>query len=137
MNINRRNLVANIAATVAVASVSRAEAADGGACGLPPKNIIYTQENPGQWSGKVALHVPSLEVSGDKVTLKTPHSMSAEHYIVRHTVILADGTVLGAKVFKPTDVADSEYELPKGYSGKIYGTSFCNLHDFWMVETTI
>ena len=101
-------------------------------------NIVYTAENPGKWEKKVGSHLPSITVEGSKVTLFTKHGMAAKHYIVRHTLVLEDGTVVGGKVFSATDAkAESSYELPAGYKGRIYGTSFCNLHDFWVNEATV
>ncbi len=100
--------------------------------------VIYTKDNPGKWGKKVGSHLPSITVEGSKVTLDTKHPMSKKHYIIRHTLVLEDGTVVGAKTFYP-DVkkAVSSYELPAGYKGKIYGTSFCNLHDFWLNEAMV
>jgi len=101
-------------------------------------NVVYTKENPGKWGKKVGSHLPSITVKGSKVTLFTKHGMAAKHYIVRHTLVLEDGTVVGAKVFQATDKeARSSYELPAGYKGKVFGTSFCNLHDFWVNEATV
>jgi superoxide reductase len=101
-------------------------------------NVVYTKENPGKWGKKVGSHLPSITVEGSKVTLFTKHGMAAKHYIVRHTLVLEDGTVVGAKVFQGTDKeAKSSFELPAGYKGKIYATSFCNLHDFWVNEATV
>ncbi len=99
--------------------------------------IIYTKENPGKWAKKVGSHAPVITVKGDKVIVETKHPMSEAHFIVRHTLVLKDGTVLGAKTFTAKDKPVSEYTLPKGYKGKIYATSFCNLHDFWLSETTV
>jgi superoxide reductase len=59
------------------------------------------------------------------------------HYIVRHTVVLADGKVVGAKTFAPTDKPVSSHALPAGYKGKVFATSFCNKHDFWVTEFTV
>ena len=100
--------------------------------------VIYTKDDPGKWGKKVGSHLPSITVEGSKVTLDTKHPMSAKHYIIRHTLVLEDGAVVGAKTFYP-DVkkAVSSYELPAGYKGKIYGTSFCNLHDFWLNEAMV
>ena len=105
-----------------------------------PKNftgIVYTKENPGKWAKKVGSHAPVITVKGDKVIVETKHPMSEKHFIVRHTLVLEDGTVLGAKTFTAKDKPVSEYTLPKGYKGKIYATSFCNLHDFWLSEATV
>jgi len=109
------------------------------AAGMAPKytNIIFTKENPGVWKGKEALHVPHVTITGSKVKVVTNHPMSQQHYIVRHTLVLADGTSVGSETFTPTDKPESTYELPMGYKGIFYVTSFCNLHDFWMVETMV
>ncbi len=108
------------------------------ATAAPFTNIVYTADNPGKWGKKVGSHLPSITVDGGKVTVFTKHGMSEKHFIVRHTLVLADGSVVGAKVFSGTDKeAKSTYELPAGYKGKIFATSFCNLHDFWLNEATV
>jgi superoxide reductase len=61
--------------------------------------VIYTKDDPGKWGKKVGSHLPSITVEGSKVTLDTKHPMSAKHYIIRHTLVLEDGTVVGAKTF--------------------------------------
>jgi len=102
----------------------------------PFSGIIYTKSNPGKWSDKVGSHAPQVTIDGRKVTITTPHPMSEEHYIVRHTLILEDGTVVGGKTFYPLKdtKAVSTYELPAVYKFKFYATSFCNLHDLWVEE---
>jgi len=100
--------------------------------------IIYTGNNPGKWGKKVGSHLPVISNNQGKITIRTKHPMSKQHYIVRHTLVLADGSVIGSRTFHPdTPEAVSEYTLPTGYSGKIYATSFCNLHDFWVNETIV
>ncbi len=99
--------------------------------------IVYTSDNPGQWAKKVGSHAPEITVDGDRVTIVTRHPMSAAHYIVRHTLVLADGTVVGGTTFTPTDKPESTYTLPAGYRGRLAATSFCNKHDFWLTETSV
>ena len=98
-------------------------------------NLIFTKENPGRWAGKEGIHVPQVTVTGNKVEVVTNHPMSNEHFIVRHTLVLDDGTYVGSKTFAPADKPESSYELPVGYKGKFIVTSFCNLHDFWWNKT--
>ena len=100
-------------------------------------NIVYTKENPGKWGTKVWSHAPQVSVKGSTVVVTTRHSMSNAHFIVRHTLVLGDGTFLGATTFSPADKPESSYELPAGYKGKIFATSFCNKHDFWLTETIV
>jgi superoxide reductase len=99
--------------------------------------IIYTKENPGKWAKKVGSHAPVVTIAGGKVTVETKHPMSEAHFIVRHTLVLADGTVVGAKTFTAQDKPVSTYSLPSNYKGRVSATSFCNLHDFWLTEVTI
>ncbi len=104
--------------------------------GIP--GIIYTAENPGKWAKKVGGHAPIVTVEGKKVTITVKHSMSFKHYIVRHTLVSADGKVLGEKTFFPQDKKpESTFELPEKHSARLYATSFCNKHDFWLTEFTV
>ena len=102
----------------------------------PYGGIIYTKENPGKWREKISSHAPQISVEGRKVTITTPHPMSQGHYIVRHTLVLKDGSVAGEKTFFPVKdtKAVSTFELPEGYTSSFYATSFCNLHDLWVTE---
>ncbi|MEA3469617.1 MAG: desulfoferrodoxin family protein [Thermodesulfobacteriota bacterium] len=134
---DRRNFLKGGLVAASALVVSSANLA-GASTAAAYTNVVYTAENPGQWGKKVGSHLPSVTIEGSKVTLFTKHGMSEKHYIVRHTLVLEDGTVVGAKVFTPTDAeAKSSFELPAGYKGKIFGTSFCNLHDFWVNEATV
>lgn len=133
---DRRDFLKTTAAAasiLAISSVPRAFAANTAMYA----NIIYTKDNPGKWADKVGSHAPEVVVTGTKVAVVTKHPMSDQHFIVRHTLVLEDGTYVGANTFTPTDKPESSYELPAGYKGKFYATSFCNQHDFWLTETTI
>ena len=100
--------------------------------------IIYTKDNPGRWAGKEGIHTPEISLAGNMVTIKTTkHPMTPEHFIVRHTLVLGDGTVVGGTTFTAADTPQSSYELPAGYKGKIFATSFCNQHDFWLNEAEV
>lgn len=106
-----------------------------------PKGVVYTKQNPGKWSKKVAGHLPKVKVEGNKVTVTTTHGMTDEHYIVRHTLVSRNGDVLGEKTFSPSDAeAKSVFELPNVNSKYVwdtttlYATSFCNKHDLWVTE---
>lgn len=132
----RRDFLMTTAAAASILAVSSvAQAVTAG----PPKytNIIYTKDNTGKWAGKEGIHAPQVTIAGAKVAVVTKHPMSNEHFIVRHTCVLEDGTFVGATTFAPTDKPESSYELPAGFKGKFYVTSFCNLHDFWLTETTV
>ena len=66
--------------------------------------------------------------------------MSNAHYIVRHTLITADGEVLFHHTFSGTDdKAESQFKasvVPKrGQS--YYALSFCNKHDLWLSEVKL
>jgi len=132
---NRRDFL-KLTFGVAIAGIvgSKAAFADSGGKAAFPAGVVYTRENPGRWAAKVGSHLPQVSVSGRKVTVTTKHPMSEKHYIVRHTLVAEDGTILGAKTFYPTDKkAVSEFEVPAGITA-FYATSFCNLHDFWVLK---
>jgi len=99
--------------------------------------VVYSDENPGKWAKKVGSHTPKVTVNGGKVQVVTKHEQSKNHYIVRHTLVQKDGTVIGAKTFSPNDDPNSTYDLPAGYQGKLYATSFCNLHDLWCTKVIV
>jgi superoxide reductase len=81
--------------------------------------------------------VPDTSVTGGVLTVTTPHPMSAPHFIVSHTVVLADGKFLDRKTFTYTDTPTSTHTLPAGYKGPVTITSTCNLHDFWVKRITV
>jgi superoxide reductase len=124
---------------VAISTVACGALTNDSASSQPFNGIIYTKASPGKWSKKVGSHVPLISLDGNKVTITTPHPMAQEHFIVRHTLVLEDGTVVGEKTFFPPDdiKAVSTFELPAGYKSKFYATSFCNLHDFWVMESQV
>jgi len=103
--------------------------------GALPSGIVYTKDDPGMWSKKVGSHAPQASVDGMDITLSTKHPMSIDHYIVRHTLVGADGTVIGSQVFYPDGEPVSNYTVPG--KGIYYATSFCNLHDFWVTKFTV
>ena len=100
--------------------------------------VVFTEESQGKWEGKDGSHVPIVVVSENKVSLLTAHGMSESHYIVRHTLVDEAGTMIGAKTFSSTDrKAESIFELPTGFSGKLFATSYCNKHDLWLKEFSV
>ena len=133
MNERRDFLKASLVLTagVAVGSASRSSAS----AGAFPPGVIYTAENPGQWGSKVGSHAPVVGREGKTITVTTKHPMSEIHYIVRHSPVAEDGTVIGAITFAPDDKeAVSTYELFENAGSRVYATSFCNQHDFWLTE---
>ncbi|HFQ88772.1 MAG TPA: twin-arginine translocation signal domain-containing protein [Desulfobulbus sp.] len=133
---DRRDFLKTSAATAALLALGTAGTTRAGE--QPAfSGIVYTRANPGQWAKKVASHAPQVTIDKGRVTIVTRHPMSAAHYIVRHTLVLADGTVVGGTTFSPADRPESTYTLPAGYSGRLYATSFCNRHDFWLTETSV
>ncbi|MCI5163158.1 MAG: desulfoferrodoxin, partial [Candidatus Electrothrix sp. AX5] len=105
--------------------------------GSSHSGIVYTEKDQGQWEGKAGSHAPKVTVADGKVAVVTEHPMTEPHFIVRHTVVLADGKVIGGKTFSHTDKPESSFDLPAGYKGKACATSFCNMHDLWVTEFTV
>ena len=132
---NRRDFLKTTAVAASVMAFGSTAAVF--ASSAPYAGVVYTKDQPGQWAKKVGSHAPEVNIEGGKVSLITKHGMSEAHYIVRHTVVLADGTVVGGKTFIPADKPESSFDLPAGYKGKAYATSFCNKHDIWLTEFTL
>ena len=134
MKITRRIFLGGSLAAMSTAVLTDLKPARASA--QPSSGIIYTTGNPGKWKGKAGSHAPQISVSDRTVTITTSHPMSQEHYIVRHTLVLKDGSVAGEKTFFPVKdtKAVSTFELPEGYKSLFYATSFCNLHDLWVTE---
>jgi len=130
---DRRNFLKSALVVTAGLTIGATKAQ--AASGPYPTGIIYTAEDPGQWAKKVGTHSPVVTMDGMKVTVETKHPMSADHFIVRHTVVSADGQVIDAQVFTPDMKPVSTYTLPA--KGEYYATSFCNLHDFWLTKFTV
>jgi len=101
-------------------------------------DIYYTKDDPGRWSGKVATHLPTIEIekAGRSITVKvvTAHEMKGyEHYIVKHVLLDSNHKFLEERMFDPTKdkAAVSTFTL-QDYSGPIYALSMCNKHDLWL-----
>ena len=137
-DLRRRDFAKVAFLGAAAASLPAAANAQGMMMGnMANKNVIFTKENPAHWAGKEATHVPVATVTGSALNVKTPHPMSDTHFIVSHSVVLADGTYLDRKVFTPKDTPESNFTLPAGYRGRVTVTSTCNLHDFWATTITV
>jgi superoxide reductase len=135
MSSRRDFLKGSLILGVAVAA-GRAGKAEAGSA-LPPA-LVYTKDNPGRWAGKEGTHAPKVTAAGGKVTILTPHPMTPPHFIVKHTLLTPEGKVIGEKTFTAADPkAESAYDLPAGFKGTLWATSFCNLHDLWLTEFTV
>ncbi|MFH1912851.1 MAG: desulfoferrodoxin family protein [Pseudomonadota bacterium] len=129
MNHRRIFLKSALALAAGVSLWGGSAAADSGPF---PSGVVYTAEDPGMWAAKVAIHLPLVSVEGETVTLRTDHPMSPDHFIVRHTVVRADGVVVGFQVFTPESSPVSTHTIAQ--KGEYYATSFCNLHDLWVAK---
>jgi len=132
--MERRNLAKSVVAGVALATylpaAARAETET-------YENVVFTSADPGHWQEVEGLHIPIVTVSDGVMTIKTPHPMTAPHFIVSHSVVLAGGKFLDRKTFTYMDQPVSVHTLPPGYTGKVTVTSTCNLHDFWVKTVTV
>jgi superoxide reductase len=135
MNSRREFLKGSLVIGVAAAA---GRSVDAHAAASFPPGLVYTKGNPGRWAGKEGAHAPKVAVEGGRVTILTPHPMTPAHFIVKHTLLTTEGKVLGEKTFTAADPkAESAYDLPAGFKGGLWATSFCNLHDLWLEEITI
>ena len=135
--MNKRNFIKT---TLLVASGAVISKSSFGASkeGKNFSGIIYSSKDPGKWAEKVGGHEPKVSINGKIVTITTEHGMSSKHYIVRHTLVTEEGEVIGEKTFYPEDEkAVSTFTLPEKHNSRLFATSFCNKHDFWVTEFII
>ncbi len=74
-------------------------------------------------------HVPVIEKSGSKVTVKigsVTHPMEEKHYI-EFIEVLADGKVY-RKFLNPGDAPEATFEVE---AEKVTARGYCNLHGLW------
>ena len=101
-------------------------------------DIYYTKEDPGRWSGKVATHLPNIDIEKKAgkviVNVATAHEMKGyEHYIVKHVLLDRNYKFIDEHRFDPTrDKAAISAFTIQDYSGPIYVLSMCNKHDLWL-----
>ena len=135
---SRREFIKTTLVVASGLTIAKSAPALAGSSSAFPGGLIYTAGDPGMWVKKVGGHAPLVSITGGKATITTDHSMSEKHYIVRHTLVAADGAVISAKTFYPSDEEPvSSHQLPAGAKGKFYATSFCNKHDFWVTEFNV
>jgi superoxide reductase len=102
------------------------------------KDIYYTKDAPGRWAGKIATHLPTIEITKAEntstVKIATPHEIKGyEHYIVKHVLLDKNYKFIDEHLFDPTkeNAAVSTFTL-NNYSGAVYALSLCNKHDLWL-----
>ncbi|GDX85195.1 hypothetical protein LBMAG43_12370 [Methylococcaceae bacterium] len=101
--------------------------------------LFYTKENPGRWAGKIATHLPAVEIEKSTVKVTTAHEMNGfEHYIVKHVLLDKNYQFLDEHFFNPTidKIAQSTFNLPN-YSGTLHVLSLCNKHDLWLTTVEL
>jgi superoxide reductase len=103
----------------------------------PTAEPIYTRANPGKWAGKEATHLPTLSILAEKIIMKTPHPMAADHFISRHQIKAEDGSIIADRIIKPTDLPESNFSIPKPDGKNISAFSTCNLHGIWQEDFPI
>ncbi|MDZ7401590.1 MAG: desulfoferrodoxin [candidate division KSB1 bacterium] len=93
-------------------------------CGQPMKLLV---ENTVDASKEK--HVPVIEKSGNKVTVKVgsvAHPMEEKHYI-EFIELMADGKVY-RKFLKPGEAPEATFEVT---AAKLTAREYCNLHGLW------
>lgn len=98
--------------------------------------LFYSTDRPGRWRGKEKGHSPLIKIdkNGSDVLVRaaTHHSMSPDHYIIKHVLLDGDLNFIREQIFDlDFDNPRSRFEL-NDYSGRLFIVSFCNLHDNWI-----
>ena len=93
-------------------------------CGEPMKLLVENTVDAAKEK-----HVPVIEKSGNKVTVKVgsvAHPMEEKHYI-EFIELMADGKVY-RKFLKPGDKPEATFEVT---AAKLTAREYCNLHGLW------
>ncbi len=109
----------------------------------PKKEMVFTQKDPGPWSGKEGAHVPKITYTkteaGGQVVVIVDHEMNSEtpHFIMWIELRDGEDKTLGEKIFQDTDEkAEATFSL-SSLPGKIKAISKCNLHGLWSNEIDV
>jgi desulfoferrodoxin (superoxide reductase-like protein) len=92
---------------------------------------VFTKEQPGQWVGKEAAHVPSLVGGAGNLKVKNAHEMTPQHYITKHELRDETGKVLAEKQIAATELPESTFMIPKPAGVSIFAFATCNQHGIW------
>jgi superoxide reductase len=93
-------------------------------CGEPMKLLVENTVDAAKEK-----HVPVIEKSGNKVTVKVgsvAHPMEEKHYI-EFIELMADGKVY-RKFLKPGEAPEATFEVT---AAKLTAREYCNLHGLW------
>lgn len=137
--MKRRNFIRLTAASAAASLIVHSlTMAAGDEQASASRDIYYTKEAPGRWAGKIATHLPLIEITkAENVTtvkIVTPHEIKGyEHYIVKHVLLDKNYKFIDEHLFNPTteNAAASSFTLTN-YSGAVYALNLCNKHDLWL-----
>ena len=94
---------------------------------------LYTLEDPGEWAGKEAVHIPEITLNEGEgsVTVVVNHVMEAEHYIPLIYIRNQFGFIVGFQEFGAEEpAATATFNLPAGTT-EVTAFGFCNLHNNW------
>jgi len=93
-------------------------------CGEPMKLMVENTVDAAKEK-----HVPVIEKSGNKVTVKVgsvAHPMEEKHFI-EFIEVMADGKVY-RKFLKPGEAPEATFEVT---AAKVSAREYCNLHGLW------
>ena len=112
-----------------VAIISKDSACDTMCCGQ-----AMTVLEPNTTDAAVEKHVPVIEASGSKVTVKVgsaEHPMLAEHYI--EWILIETSQGYQKKDLKPGDKPEAVFALAEGET-LTAAYDYCNLHGLWSAK---
>lgn len=98
---------------------------------------FYTRTDPGRWKGKEESHIPKLTAADGRLSIKTEHTMSSDHYIARLQLRNESGNIIADKVLTAKDKPETTFIIPMPSGEKISAVSICNLHGTWKEDLNI
>lgn len=98
---------------------------------------IYSSQDPGNWKGKEASHVPQAVVGTDGIQIRVEHGMSSDHFIPWIGVIDNEGQVIYARSISADDSAATLQippTMPAASASPYVPVAYCNRHGLWVGE---
>lgn len=97
-------------------------------CGIVCCGEVMNELIPNSVDAAVEKHVPTYEVTGDRIKVKVNHVMEEEHYIEWISLLANNKEIM----IKLNPGEDAEADLPYISGSIIY--AYCNKHGLWKKE---
>ena len=92
--------------------------------------VVRSPEAPGPWAAKINGHTPRIKMEGNEVSVKVPHPMEPDHYIVAIYVTDQSGNVIAKTQLSPSDEPGYTVTVDPTVTS-VQAWALCDDHDLW------